>query len=129
MVVMHLPMVGMGIGTIVGESVGETEKRRRDRMEEIQTLKNNRLVGEDHEGLLAVRNAPPGKYGRYVRETVRAENADRMVEMKAKADKEQKPLSDVQKNLAELWRERSFPGEWVEVQAADGGWTWIQKAE
>ena len=114
---------------IPGESLGAIEKRRRDRMEEIQTLKNNRLVGEDHEGLLALRNAPPGKYGRYVRETVRAENADRTAEMKAKADEEKKPLADVQKSLADLWRERAFPGEWIEVQASDGSWTWVQKAE
>ena len=114
---------------VPGESLGAIEQRRRDRMEEIQTLKNNRLIGENHDGLLTIRSLPPGKYGRYVRETVEAENADRMAEMKARAESEQTPLADVQRNLANLWRERSFPGEWIEVPAADGSWTWVQKAE
>ena len=37
-------------------SYREVMKRRRDRMAEIQELKNNRLVGENREGLLSIRN-------------------------------------------------------------------------
>ena len=33
---------------------------RRNRIEEIQALKNQRLVGENHAGYLEARNTPPG---------------------------------------------------------------------
>jgi len=26
-----------------------------------------------------------------------------------------------------MWRERAFPGEWIEQQQADGTWQWVQK--
>ena len=52
-------------------------KRKRDRMEEIQRLKNNRLVGENHRGLLTIRTLPLDDYGDYVKTTVEAENYDR----------------------------------------------------
>lgn len=110
-----------------GKSVADIEARRRSRMAEIQTLKNSRLIGENHEGLLTIRDLPPGDYGAYVKKTVDAENADRMTLMEATAAKEQKPLADVQKNIADLWRERSFPGEWIQVRGPDNTWTWIQK--
>jgi hypothetical protein len=51
---------------------------RRARMEEIQELKNNRLVGENHEGELSVRTKPAGEYGDYVVKTVSDENLDRV---------------------------------------------------
>jgi len=117
-----------GGASAVGTSVADIEARRRARMAEVQTLKNSRLVGENHEGLLSVRDLPPGDYGAYVKKTVEAENADRMALMEATANKEQKPLSEVQQSIADLWRERSFPGEWIEVRDAGGAWTWVQKA-
>ncbi len=49
----------------------------RNRMAEIQTLKNSRYVGENRLGLLSIRNLPAGKDGEYVQQTVDAENADR----------------------------------------------------
>jgi len=56
---------------------------------ELQPLKNSRLIGENHLGLLEVRNPAPGEYGDYVRETVDAENKDRMalMDLTAKAQK------------------------------------------
>ena len=54
------------------------EARRRNRMADIQQFKNERLVGEGHEGLLVIRSKPEGDYGDYVRVTVEEENADRM---------------------------------------------------
>ncbi len=118
-----------GATAVVGQSVADIDARRRARMSEVQTLKNSRLVGENHEGLLSLRgDPPPGDYGDYVRKTVDAENADRIALMEATAKKEQKPLADVQKNIADLWRERSFPGEWIEVRGIGGAWTWLQKA-
>jgi len=110
-----------------GADVATIESRRRARMEEIQTLKNSRLIGENHDGLLSIRDLPPGDYGVYVRKTVDAENADRDALLRAMAAKEQKPLPEVRRSVADLWRERSFPGEWVEWRGADGAWTWKQK--
>lgn len=108
------------------KGLADVEARRRARMAEIQTLKNSRLIGENHEGLLSIRDLPPGDYGTYVKKTVDAENADRTALMEATAKKEEEPLAQVQKNLATLWRERSFPGEWIQVRE-NGNWTWIQK--
>ena len=62
------------------------EARRRNRMADIQQFKNERLVGEGHEGLLVIRSKPEGDYGDYVRVTVEEENADRMDLMKSLAE-------------------------------------------
>ena len=59
---------------------------RRARMEEIQELKNNRLVGENHEGELSVRTKPAGEYGDYVVKTVSDANLDRVTLMKKEAE-------------------------------------------
>ena len=107
---------------------GDATTRRRDRMAEIQKLKDSRLIGENREGLLTIRDLPPGGYGAYVTNTVEAENADRTTLMEETSAKDQVPLPRVQKNIADLWRERSFPGEWVEVPGAGGAWEWVQKA-
>jgi uncharacterized protein len=107
---------------------GTPEERRRARMTEIQTLKNSRLVGETHLGLLAIRELPPGEYGRYVTRTVEAENADRTALMRAMAETQRQPLAQVETEQARLWRERAFAGEWIEEQGPDGEWRWVQKA-
>jgi hypothetical protein len=42
------------------KGASEATERMRNRMAEVQTLKNNHLVGEDHRGLLQVREVPAG---------------------------------------------------------------------
>lgn len=102
------------------------EEHRRDHMAQIQTLKNSRLVGEDRTGRLHVIRLPSGPYGKQVEEVVAAENADRAALMQAEARTRRVPLATVEAEQAAQWRERAFPGEWIEVQ--DGtGWRWIQK--
>ncbi|MGA0110819.1 MAG: DUF1318 domain-containing protein [Chthoniobacterales bacterium] len=103
------------------------DARRRARMVDVQNFKNSRLVGENRAGLLAVRDKPEGTYGRYVEKTVAEENADRMVVMRQLAAERNAPLEDVQAQQGELWRNRSFSGEWIETSAAPGEWTWTQK--
>ena len=103
------------------------ESRRRDRMAEIQRFKNSRLVGEDRYGLLDVREAPAGPYGQRVKETVDAENADRKALMKALATEHHVAQSRIEADQAALWRDRAFPGEWIEQQQPDGTWQWVQK--
>jgi uncharacterized protein YdbL (DUF1318 family) len=103
------------------------ESRRRDRMAEIQRFKNSRLVGENRYGLLTIREAPAGPYGQRVQETVEAENADRKALMKTLAAEQHVAQSRIEADQAALWRERAFPGEWIEQQQADGTWQWVQK--
>jgi uncharacterized protein YdbL (DUF1318 family) len=109
-----------------GDLVG-ADARRRSRMGDVQTFKNSRLVGEDHMGLLAVLDKPEGTYGDYVVETVAAENADRLIMMKDLAAERRVALADLQLQQGELWRNRSFNGEWVQVQEDNNNWRWVQK--
>jgi uncharacterized protein YdbL (DUF1318 family) len=103
------------------------ESRRRNRMADIQHFKNQRFVGEGRDGLLVIRNKPDGDYGDYVRVTVEEENADRMELMKSLAESQKTSLPEIQAKQAELWRNRSFKGEWIETPGPDGAWKWIQK--
>jgi uncharacterized protein YdbL (DUF1318 family) len=103
------------------------DARRRARMGDVQNFKNSRLVGENRQGLLAVRDQPEGAYGRYVEKTVAEENADRMVVMRQLAAERNMSLEDIQAQQGELWRNRSFSGEWIEVSVGPDAWTWSQK--
>ncbi|MFV0416963.1 MAG: DUF1318 domain-containing protein [Chthoniobacterales bacterium] len=100
---------------------------RKNRAAEIQNFKNSRIVGEGRNGLLSVLEQPAGEYGDYVRKTIDAENADRKQIMKALAEKEKRPLPDVQAAQAEIWRNRSFGGEWIEEPQPDDSFKWVQK--
>ena len=104
----------------------EAQDRRRARMAEIQSLKNTRIVGENRRGLLSLVQAQSGEYGDYVRRTLEAENADRLALMKQLAAERRVPMADIEAEQANLWRERAFPGEWIEVEI-DGTWRWQQK--
>jgi uncharacterized protein YdbL (DUF1318 family) len=84
-------------------------------------------VGENRHGLLSLVQAPPGEYGDYVRRTVEAENADRLALAKQLAAERRVPLAQIESEQGALWRERAFPGEWVEIQGSDGTWRWEQK--
>ena len=121
-------------GTSEGEKVAEANRkdaatRLRDRMAEIQELKNNRFVGENHLGLLSIRDTPAGDYGDYVRRTVDEENADRVYVMTDKANRDSAVLAEVQ---SDQWNRRvqaSFPGEWIEIMGeAEDAYRWEQKA-
>jgi uncharacterized protein YdbL (DUF1318 family) len=106
---------------------GDPVERRKNRQADIQVFKNSRLVGEDRTGMLVVLVETQGDYGDYVRRSVASENADRMAQMKAQADKEKRSLVDIQKEQAALWANRSFKGEWIESRGADGNFRWVQK--
>ena len=100
---------------------------RRNRMSEIQTLKNSRLVGENHAGYLEVRTSPPGEYGDYVRATVDAENSDRARLIEKLAKEKHVAVSEAERTQSELFRTNAFPGEWIEVPDAEGKFAWKQK--
>jgi uncharacterized protein YdbL (DUF1318 family) len=110
-----------------GGGVPAADARRRARMGDIQTFKNSRLVGEGRDGLLAVLEQPEGSYGKFVAKTVAEENADRMVMMRQLATERSLSLEEIQKQQGELWRNRSFSGEWIEKVGDGGNWAWVQK--
>jgi len=105
----------------------DAQTRSRKRMGEVQVLRNNRLVGESRNGLLEIRNKPPGEFGEYVQRLVDAENKDRAAIMQDIAQKKNLPLEEVQRQQAELACNKSFSGEWIEVPQADGTFVWKQK--
>lgn len=117
---------GSGTGS-QQQAANDPQSRRRNRMADIQDFKNNRLVGEGHEGLLIIVEMPEGDFGEYVRKTVDAENADRMEQMKKDSEEKKLPLSTIQAERADLWRSRAFKGEWIEVAQPDGSWKKVQK--
>lgn len=102
----------------------EIAANRRLRSGEIQQLKSAHIVGEDRDGYLAMRNPPTDpKYLEYANGVIKAENTDRSYLYLAKAQSQNEPMELVGSDYAKLWRDRAFPGEWV--QKEDG--TWIQK--
>jgi len=103
------------------------DARRRSRMGDIQTFKNSRLIGEGRDGLLVVLSKPEGAYGLYTEKVVAEENGDRLVIMRQLAAERKMSLADVQSQQGELWRNRSFSGEWIEVQQDNNAWRWVQK--
>ncbi|MBP6600197.1 MAG: DUF1318 domain-containing protein [Verrucomicrobiales bacterium] len=101
---------------------------RRDRMSEIQELKNNRLVGENHDGTLTVKTRPAGEYGDYVEKTVKDENLDRETLMKQEAEEKNTEVSTIRDEQWRHWQRKSFPGEWIEIANEGGqGYRWVQK--
>lgn len=106
----------------------DAESRRRNRMADIQNFKNSRLVGEGRDGLLSIRVDTPGDAGDYLRDTVAAENNDRMALMKSLSEKEKRSLADIQAEQATLWQKRSFEGELIEVAGPDGTFAWTAKS-
>lgn len=93
----------------------------RDRMAEVQTLKNNRIVGEANTGLLEIRELPTDPaYRSYVERTVQEENRDRQAVITADAEARKMPVTTVAREYARRKRESSFAGEWI--QQDDGAW-------
>jgi uncharacterized protein YdbL (DUF1318 family) len=122
---------GAAAGTAKPKPAGDVpaaDARRRARMGDIQTFKNSRLVGENRQGLLVVRDQPAGSYGQYVAKVVAEENADRLVLMRQLAAERNMSVEDVQNQQGELWRNRSFSGEWIEMPQDNNTWRWVQKS-
>lgn len=112
----------------VSEETADAMRDRKNRLAQIQTMKNNRIVGEARNGLIAILENPGGEYGDYVREVVALENQDRLEVMQRAAEEENLPLPQIQARQAEVNRTRAFAGEYIEIQLPDGGtWQWVQK--
>ncbi|CAN5835048.1 hypothetical protein BH11VER1_BH11VER1_05070 [soil metagenome] len=108
-------------------SYEEAVARQRNRMAEVQKLKDNRLVGEDHRGLLHLREKPGGEWGTYVERTVSTENEDRTLLMRHAAQEGNRALHEVQDEQWKLRTDKAFKGEWIEVpDEKDKSYKWIQ---
>ena len=105
----------------------DVRMRRKNRLGEVNVLKNSRTVGENHLGLLEIKLLPPGDYGDYVKRTVDAENKDRMEIMQDISKKENLPIDKVQAEQARLAVNRAYNGEWIEITQPDGTFKWVQK--
>ncbi len=100
---------------------------RRNRLAEVQALKDQRIVGENHAGYLEARNLPPGKFGEYVRQSVDDENADRARLIERLAKERNLTVAAAESQQAEIFRKSAFKGEWIEVPDAEGKFAWKQK--
>jgi Protein of unknown function (DUF1318) len=110
------------------KTVTSVTERKRNRMEQVQTLKNNRFVGENHLGLLNIRDLPAGEQGDYVKRTVEEENQDRIFLMVEQAKKDNLQMHEVQEREWKLNIDRAFPGEWIEVLGPrPGSFQWKTK--
>lgn len=102
----------------------EIAANRRLRSGEIQQLKNDGVIGEDRDGYLDIRRNPSDpKYLAYAKSVVVAENADRSYLYLTNAQTQNKPLEAIEREYAQLWNDRAFPGEWVQKENG----TWIRK--
>jgi uncharacterized protein YdbL (DUF1318 family) len=102
----------------------EVAANRRLRSGEIQQLKNDGIVGEDRDGYLVMRKNPTDpKYLAYAKGVVDEENNDRAFLYLTNAQTQNKPLELIEREYAQLWADRAFPGEWVQKENG----TWIQK--
>lgn len=107
------------------EALEEVKRRKYNRQEEIQNLKNQRLVAETHRGTLLLRDQPTGDYGAYVKKTVDEENADRLKLMTAEAERDKRELREVMRERYEANVKNAFPGEWIEVPDPEKPESWI----
>jgi hypothetical protein len=106
------------------QSEMEAAVQRRKRMSEVQGLKNDRIIGENREGYLDIVRPPDNPdYLKYAEQLVEAENNDRATIYLSAAQQQGKSMELVETDYAKLWRERAFPGEWIERD--DGAW--VQK--
>lgn len=103
------------------KNASEATQRMRNRMQEIQTLKNNQLVGEDHRGLLQIREVPEGDWGVQMKKAVAAENADRTLLMRQKAKESNRALHEVESEQWRLRTQQANTGEWIEVPGSSPG--------
>lgn len=111
------------------KSLAEAVDRQRNRLQEVQTIKNNRFVGEDHRGLLQLRDVPAGEWGDYVKRTIEAENEDRMAMMRNEAATTNRALHEVQAEQWKLRADKAFKGEYIEVPGdKEGIFKWVQAA-
>jgi len=90
-------------------------------MGEVQNLKNDRVVGENNQGYLTIIRLPDEpSYASYAQKIVQEENRDRKILYDQAAKREKEPMQVIEEQYSLIWREHSFPGEWIQLK--DGKW-------
>ena len=113
-----------------GRALDEANTRMRNRMAEIFNFKSNELVGENHRGLLEIRQVPAGKWGDDVKRQVSAENEDRLLFMRQKAKDSGRTLQEVQDEQWKIRTRQANDREWIEVPGKNSGtFQWIRAGE
>ncbi|MDF1751286.1 MAG: DUF1318 domain-containing protein [Verrucomicrobiales bacterium] len=107
-------------------------ERRRNRMSDIQTLKNDRIIGENHAGLLSIKvtEKDAGNWPMdFVRKTIKEENEDRSYLIRFEAERRNVNIFEVQREQWMHQLRKSHPGEWIEIADPDrpGVYVWVQK--
>lgn len=98
------------------QGLDELKQRMKSRLDQVETLKTAKTVGEDSNGYLqALANATDAD-----KAIVEAENADRKLVYDAIAAKTGASTEDVGKNRAKKIAETAAPG--IMLQAPDGTW-------
>ncbi|GAB4242258.1 MAG: hypothetical protein OHK005_05970 [Candidatus Methylacidiphilales bacterium] len=98
------------------------QQRQRLRMAEVQTLKNDLVIGEVANGLLAIVRPPEDPaYLTYAERIVGEENRDREAVFAQEAEDKGRSVEEIAAEFAKRRREGAFPGEWI--QTPQGEWT------
>jgi len=107
----------------------DANKRATNRTGEVQKLKDDRILGENHRGLLSIRKVPEdAKYAEYARGVVEAENKDRLLLMRDHARQRGVMLHDIEGEQSADKARSAIPGEWIEVPGEkEGEYQWIEK--
>lgn len=124
----NAPVAANAAGASASDSPKEKSARQkqRERMAEVQTLKNDRVIGEASNGLLQIANPPVKKeYADYAAKVVAEENADRQTIFAEEAKQESSANNPVTPDTVALQyaarrTQGAFPGELV--QGPDGKW-------
>jgi uncharacterized protein YdbL (DUF1318 family) len=98
------------------QGLGEIKQRMKDRLDEIETLKIAKTVGEDKNGYLQVL----GDISAASKTVVEAENADRKLVYTAIAAKTGASAETVGQSRAKIIANSAAPG--IMLQAPDGSW-------
>jgi len=111
------------------QELEDANLRTTNRTGEVQKLKDDRIIGENHRGLLSIRNVPEdAKYAVYARQIVEAENKDRLLLMRDHARQRGVMLHDIEGEQSADKVRSAIPGEWIEVPGEkDGEFQWVQK--
>lgn len=111
------------------KAVSEANTRMRNRMAQIYNYKGRDLIGENHRGLLEIREVPK-EDGEAMKKQVAAENEDRMLVMRRRAAESNRSLQEVQDEQWKLQVRQANPKEWVEVAGkSPGTFQWVRAGE
>ena len=107
-------------GSTTSEKELTAEEQRRNRMAEVQNLKNDLIIGEAQNGMLKVKEVPVDPvYADYVQRVVAQENEDRTEIFRREAAGKDKPVEVIANEFAKRARESAFPGEWIQLSSGE----------